>query len=258
MACSGVLGCRPGMQLANKCIRSNVARQLLRPAAALCPAVRSSTLQTGFSSSRYSRLLQQRQPCPSRKTVVVRQAGDAAENEDDEQKKDWKFGRNEGGMAWGWKLCAAILYMLPWVDVTEKTVYFIERFPVFAWTEYFTEPFEHWFYIHEWAPLIIFFGTYLGIVRNKKIPHVARYHIMMGVMLDIVAMILIVVEENLPFGVLWTPWSDLFYALMFWFVFLLVMYCLFFCFMGWYCEIPLISEGVYMQIEQAEQMGQGA
>ncbi len=46
-----------------------------------------------------------------------------------------------------------------------------------------TEPFEHWFYIHEWAPLIIFFGTYLGIVRNKKIPHVARYHIMMGVML---------------------------------------------------------------------------
>jgi hypothetical protein len=41
------------------------------------------------------------------------------------------------------------------------------------------EPFEHWFYIHEWAPLIIFFGTYLGIVRNKKIPHVTRYHIMM-------------------------------------------------------------------------------
>lgn len=52
-----------------------------------------------------------------------------------------------------------------------------------------------------------------------------------GVMLDIVAMILIVVEENLPFGVLWTPWSDLFYACMFWFVFLLVIYCLFFCFL---------------------------
>jgi len=160
-------------------------------------------------------------------------------------------------MTWPWKLMCAILYMLPWVDVTEKTVYFIERFPAFHWTEYFTEPFEHWFYIHEWAPLIIFFGTYLGIVRNKKIPHVARYHIMMGVMLDIVAMILIVVEENLPFGVLWTPWSDLFYALMFWFIFLLVMYCLFFCFMGWYCEIPLVSEGVFMQIEQAEQIGAG-
>jgi len=26
---------------------------------------------------------------------------------------------------------------------------------------------------------------------------------------------------------------------------------------GWYCEIPLISEGVYMQIEQAEQMMAG-
>jgi hypothetical protein len=51
------------------------------------------------------------------------------------------------------------------------------------------------------------------------------------VLLDIVAMILIVVEENLPYGVLWTPWSDLFYACMFWFVFLLIIYCLFFCFM---------------------------
>jgi hypothetical protein len=85
-----------------------------------------------FSDSSLCSLLQHAQ------TVVVRQAGDAAADEDDEQKKDWKFGRNEGGMSWGWKLCAAILYMLPWVDVTEKTVYFIERFPVFAWTEYFT------------------------------------------------------------------------------------------------------------------------
>ena len=50
-------------------------------------------------------------------------------------------------------------------------------------------------------------------------------------MLDIVAMILIVVEENLPFGVLWTPWANLFYALMFWGIFLLIAYCLFFCFL---------------------------
>jgi hypothetical protein len=112
-------------------------------------------------------------------------AGDAAAGgggDDDEaaaEKRGWKYGRNEGGMGWGWKLVCAILYMLPWTDVTEKTVFFIERFPTFAWAEHFTEPFEHWFYIHEWAPLIIFFGTYLGIVRNKKISHVARYHVMM-------------------------------------------------------------------------------
>lgn len=75
-------------------------------------------------------------------------------------------------------------------------------------------------------------------------------------MLDIIAMIMIVIEENLPFGVLWSPGiAEVFYALMFWFIFLLVVYCLFFCFLGWYCEIPLISEGVYIQIEQAESMG---
>ena len=57
---------------------------------------------------------------------------------EEELKKGWKFGRNEGPMSWQWKLTCAILYMLPWVDVTEKTVYFIERFPAFAWTEFFT------------------------------------------------------------------------------------------------------------------------
>jgi hypothetical protein len=163
---------------------------------------------------------------PQRVLTASSSSGAGAAEEDDELKKGWKFGRNEGPMPWQWKLMCAILYMLPWVDVTEKTVYFIERFPAFHWTEYFTgegwcgggitckylesvdlecpraaeakgaglpgdgwlvaaflrhdaEPFEHWFYIHEWAPLIIFFGTYLGIVRNKKIPHVARYHIML-------------------------------------------------------------------------------
>lgn len=62
-------------------------------------------------------------------------------------------------------------------------------------------------------------------------PMVTLLNPVQGVMLDIVAMILIVVEENLPFGILWSPWSDLFYALMFWVVFLLVIYCLLFCFM---------------------------
>ena len=70
-------------------------------------------------------------------SVKASQSGGKAA-EDDEVKKDWKFGRNEGPMTWPWKLMAAILYMLPWVDVTEKTVYFIERFPAFVWTEFFT------------------------------------------------------------------------------------------------------------------------
>lgn len=70
-------------------------------------------------------------------SVKASQSGAGAADED-EVKKGWKFGRNEGPMTWPWKLMCAILYMLPWVDVTEKTVYFIERFPAFHWTEYFT------------------------------------------------------------------------------------------------------------------------
>lgn len=58
--------------------------------------------------------------------------------DDDEAKQAWKSGRNEGAMSWGWKLMAAILYILPWVDITEKSIYFTERFPAFAWMEFFT------------------------------------------------------------------------------------------------------------------------
>ncbi|PNW80143.1 hypothetical protein CHLRE_08g379650v5 [Chlamydomonas reinhardtii] len=251
---SGFSGLALGSSASSKRLCKPLCR---RPAVCVQAAHRpASAVSSGVPSTGFGPVspLQRRPTLPTRKLVVASsQSGGRAE---DAEKQDWKFGRNEGPMTWPWKLMCAILYMLPWVDVTEKTVYFVERFPAFVWTEYFSEPFEHWYNIHEYAPLFIFFATYLGIVRNKKIPHVARYHVMMGVMLDIVAMILIVTEENLPTGVLWTPWSDLFYALMFWFIFLLVIYCLFFCFLGWYCEIPLISEGVYLQIEQAEQLGQ--
>lgn len=58
--------------------------------------------------------------------------------EEDETKRAWKAGRNEGEMSWGWKLMASILYILPWVDITEKSIYFTERFPAFAWMEFFT------------------------------------------------------------------------------------------------------------------------
>jgi hypothetical protein len=68
----------------------------------------------------------------------VTESQSGANADEDEMKKDWKFGRNEGPMNWGWKLTCAILYMLPWTDVTEKTVYLIERFPAFHWAEYFT------------------------------------------------------------------------------------------------------------------------
>lgn len=68
--------------------------------------------------------------------VTASSSGKGAE--EDDVKKDWKFGRNEGEMTWPWKLMCAILYMLPWVDVTEKTVFLVERFPAFIWAEYFT------------------------------------------------------------------------------------------------------------------------
>lgn len=183
--------------------------------------------------------------------------GEDDDTEEAALKRQWKYGRNEGPMSWPWKLLCAILYMLPWVDVSERTVFFIQRFPVFSWTNNFVEPFEHWFNIHEWVPLLLFFGTYLGIVRNKNVSHVARFHLMLGVMLDIVAMILIVTEANLPFSFLWTNVSHVFYAVTFWSIFLMVIYSLFFCFLGWYCEIPFVSEGVYLQIEQAEMIGVG-
>lgn len=41
------------------------------------------------------------------------------------------------------------------------------------------EPFEGLFYMNQYGPLIIFFASYLLLVRNKRFPHVARFHVMM-------------------------------------------------------------------------------
>ena len=49
------------------------------------------------------------------------QSGGRADEDDDEAvKRSWKEGRNEGTMSWPWKLCCAILYMLPWVSAEEE------------------------------------------------------------------------------------------------------------------------------------------
>lgn len=50
-------------------------------------------------------------------------------------------------------------------------------------------------------------------------------------MLDIVGMIFQIIEANLSFTMVWTPWADLIYAAIFFIVFSLVVYCLFFNFL---------------------------
>lgn len=77
------------------------------------------------------------------------------------------------------------------------------------------------------APLLSLPGLHLCAALRSHVAH----GLLQGTLLDIVAMILIVTEENLPTGVAWTPWSELFYFLMFWGVLLLVLYCLFFNFL---------------------------
>lgn len=170
----------------------------------------------------------------------------------------WKKGRNDGPMGMGWKVICALLYFFPLQEIGAYGHTFIEKFPIYAWIDQLTVPFEYFFSCHEFAPLIWFFGLYLGVVKNRRFPHVARYHVMLGTMIDIIGMILSILRENLPFSLSWGPYYWWFISFMFWGVFFLIFYCMVFALKGWYVDIPMLSDATYLQVEQAEMMDKDA
>ena len=153
-ACANAGQCRPpnpGSRVAAGRQAISISPCRRSPPLAALPRARSLTRRAPLLSPNNAPPHNEQQPLrPAAKSGGGGGAG-AADDEDEEAKKGWKFGRNEGEMSWGWKLCCAILYMLPWVDVTEKTVYFIERFPAFHWAEYFTGA---WRWVGVWGWLV--------------------------------------------------------------------------------------------------------
>ncbi|MEM7556123.1 MAG: Tic20 family protein [Cyanobacteria bacterium P01_A01_bin.84] len=98
---------------------------------------------------------------------------------------------------------------------------------------------------------IVFFGLFLGVVRNEKLIHFLRFHTMQALLFGIFASLCIIVLRMAGLLTLGIASPPLAIAVLFSIIFLAVVAASIFSIVqalrGLYAEIPMISEAAYAQ-----------
>ncbi|KAL0343636.1 UNVERIFIED_CONTAM: protein -I, chloroplastic [Sesamum angustifolium] len=105
---------------------------------------------------------------------------------------------------WWWRTLACLPYLMP-----------LHETWMYAQTAYnlhpFLEDFEFLTYrflgalgrLPSWSLMAYFFVAYLGVVRRKEWPHFFRFHVVMGMLLEIALQVIGTVSRWMPLGLYW-------------------------------------------------------
>ncbi|XP_031269093.1 protein TIC 20-I, chloroplastic [Pistacia vera] len=150
---------------------------------------------------------------------------------------------------WWWRTLACIPYLMPLHEtwMYAETAYnlhpFLEDF------EMVTYPFlEALGTLPSWFLMAYFFVAYLGVVRRKEWPHFFRFHVVMGMLLEIGLQVIGTVSRWMPLAVYWGKVGMHFWTIMafgFLFTVLEAIRC---ALAGMYADIPFVSDAAYIQI----------
>ncbi|PIA35785.1 hypothetical protein AQUCO_03500268v1 [Aquilegia coerulea] len=150
---------------------------------------------------------------------------------------------------WYWRVLACLPYLMPFHEtwMYAETAYhlhsFLERF------EYLTYPFLGVIgRLPSWFLMAYFFTAYLGVVRRKEWPHFFRFHVVMGMLLEIGLQVVGSVSRWLPMGVYWGKvgmhfWTAFAFGYMF-----TVIECIRCSLTGMYADVPFVCDAAYIQI----------
>ncbi|KAK8954597.1 hypothetical protein KSP39_PZI002916 [Platanthera zijinensis] len=150
---------------------------------------------------------------------------------------------------WWWRTLACIPYLMPLHEtwMYAETAYnlhpFLEDF------EFLTYPFLRFIgSFPGWFLMAYFFVAYLGVVRRKEWPHFFRFHVVMGMLLEIMLQVTGTVSRWLPLGLYWGKlgmhfWTALAFSYLF-----TVLECLRCALAGMYADVPFASDAAYIQI----------
>ncbi|KAE8662566.1 Protein TIC 20 [Hibiscus syriacus] len=148
-----------------------------------------------------------------------------------------------------WRSFACLPYLLPLHEtwMYAETAYnlhpFLEDF------EFLTYPFlEALGRLPSWSLMVYFFVAYLGIVRRKEWPHFFRFHVVMGMLLEIALQVIGTVSRWMPLAIYWGKigmhfWTAVAFAYLF-----TVVECIRCALAGMYADIPFVSDAAYIQI----------
>ncbi|CAI5474733.1 unnamed protein product [Closterium sp. Yama58-4] len=151
--------------------------------------------------------------------------------------------------AWYWRIAAVVPYLLPlceaWIysETAQSLFHFLFTY------EQLCQPFLMLLgLLPSWFMLAYFFGAYLGVVRNNRWPHFLRFHVVTGMLLEIILQVVGTLNDWIPKSVYWGKIGAHFWlAIAVAFIFI-VLECIWCAIRGTYADVPFISDAAYMQI----------
>ncbi|KAK4745717.1 hypothetical protein SAY87_012029 [Trapa incisa] len=150
---------------------------------------------------------------------------------------------------WWWRTLACLPYLMPLHEtwMYSETAYHLH--PFLEDFEFLTYPFLGAIgSLPSWFLMAYFFVAYLGIVRRKEWPHFFRFHVVMGMLLEIALQVIGTVSRWMPLGVYWGKlgmhfWTAVSFAYMF-----TVLECIRCALAGMYADVPFACDAAYIQI----------
>ncbi|CAI7868845.1 unnamed protein product, partial [Closterium sp. NIES-53] len=151
--------------------------------------------------------------------------------------------------AWYWRIAAVVPYLLPlceaWIysETAQSLFHFLFTY------EQLCQPFLMLLgLLPSWFMLAYFFGAYLGVVRNNRWPHFLRFHVVTGMLLEIILQVVGTLNDWIPKSIYWGKIGAHFWlAIAVAFIFI-VLECIWCAIRGTYADVPFISDAAYMQI----------
>lgn len=145
-----------------------------------------------------------------------------------------------------------LVYTLPLIYILPYGATVLREIPPLAIIYQIISPLTNLFYTLQFslpfAGLIIFFGLWLGVVRNRNISHFIRFNTMQAILLDILIILFGIVLQLLvgiiSGGFLLTTLN----SMIFLGVFAACLYSIVQSALGSYAELPTISEAAYSQV----------
>ncbi|XP_010101522.2 protein TIC 20-I, chloroplastic [Morus notabilis] len=150
---------------------------------------------------------------------------------------------------WWWRTLACLPYLMPLHEtwMYAETAYHLH--PFLEDFEFITYPFLRAIgQLPGWFLMAYFFVAYLGVVRRKEWPHFFRFHVVVGMLLEIALQVIGTVSRWMPLAIYWGKvgmhfWTGVAFAYLF-----TVLECLRCALAGMYADVPFVCDAAYIQI----------
>ncbi|CAN8295574.1 unnamed protein product [Cochlearia groenlandica] len=150
---------------------------------------------------------------------------------------------------WWWRTLACLPYLMPLHEtwMYAETAYHLH--PFLEDFEFLTYPFLGALgRLPSWFLMAYFFVAYLGIVRRKEWPHFFRFHVVMGMLLEIALQVIGTVSKWMPLGVYWGKFGMHFWTAVAFAYLFTVLESIRCALAGMYADIPFVCDAAYIQI----------